>query len=154
MDDSKTSEDFGALMCDVFKIFCDGIENIVLEHSLDDDDQVAYQISTGHEPSGTSTLGLSHYCELVRRKNFSQLDTGELYDLSKINFPVCMHVGMDDNVATVADNRNLKSILQSSNVLHFYQEYPHTAHSTFFLGKSGLSQFLDDAIQCAKDFTN
>jgi len=88
----------------------------------------------------------------MRSKRFKQLKADKDYNLDNIKFPVCMHVGNDDNLATVADNRPLRDRLIRNGYLHFYHEYDKVCHSTFLLGKVGNTPFIDDIVRCANDF--
>ena len=77
----------------------------------------------GHFTSGSSVKDLSHFDQLVRNKSFAQFDyvtsknikiygnpTPPANDLSKIQNKVCLFVGKDNRLATVADNRILRDI--------------------------------------------
>ena len=90
-----------------------------------DDDPEKVLIFLGHFPSGSSIKDLSHFAQLVRNQSFSQLDYGTSkniqiygttkppdYDLSKIQYKVCLFAGKDDRLATVDDNRILRDILK------------------------------------------
>jgi len=150
--DSQSTLDMSAYLCEMFSVFCEGLEDLVLYHSEEDDDQVAYLVSEGHEPSGASVRSINHYSELIRQKKFVRLDNGEEYNLNNIKFPVALFAGKDDPLATIGDVAILKALFTTNNVLHFYQEYDHVSHSTFLLAKEGQSSFLDDIIKCVNDF--
>jgi lysosomal acid lipase/cholesteryl ester hydrolase len=150
-NDSATSQQQSALICESIHVYCEGTEDLLLAHSTEDDDQNAYIVSEGHEPSGVSVRSMHHYAQLIRTKSFESL-SGLKYDLTNIDFPVSLHVGKDDNLATTTDNQQLRDLLQNNTNLHFYREYDKVAHSTFLLGKEGQTLFLDDIVAVANQF--
>jgi len=151
-NDKPSSEKTAATICAYVHVYCEATEDILLFNSKEDDDEDGYIVSEAHEPSGASVKSVSHFAEVIRSKRFKRLDKDEDYNLDNIKYPVCMHVGRDDNLATVADNVILRDRLNKNGYLHAYNEYDKVAHSTFLLGKVGQTQFINDIIKCANDF--
>ena len=132
-------------ICRYMGILCSGFLNLLADQNPFYDDMDRFIVFVSHFPSGTSLRSIQHFADSVRRKNFSPYKSDIEYDLKNIkNIPIGLFVGKQDLLATVEDNRKLKSALDSNNVIRFYKEYDEMGHSTFFLTKS--NHYLEDLL--------
>lgn len=79
-----------------------------------------------HFPSGSSTKNFLHFQQYTRQEVFNNFDYGKkneavygqktppVYNLSKIDFPVHLHVGNYDKLADVKDSTRLFNELTNS----------------------------------------
>jgi len=150
-------------VCDTFHLVCDSLLELVADSNAEDDDPEKFPVFMGHFPSGTSTKDLTHFAQNVRNKVFAQYDYGATknmqvygqitapnYDLSKIQNKVCLFVGNDDRLATPTDSRILNQTLANAGASHFYKEYDHMGHLTFFLAKDFT--YNNDIMSCIDQF--
>ncbi len=123
------------LVCKTAGLFCNKLLQLISDENPKNDDKDRLLVFFGHFPSGSSLQSIHHYAEIVRAKKFQQLNNEE-YKLENITgVPIGLFVGNEDELATVQDNRILKTRL-SADVLKFYKEYEDMGHSTFFLSKT------------------
>ena len=152
-----------SILCYKLQIVCDGILDLVADSNPGDDDQDKFDVFISHFPSGTSIKDLMHFAQNIRNKNFSQFDYGTKqnmviygkevapeYDLSKILNKVCLFVGKDDRLATVADNRILRDKFSSIGKLVWYKEYDNMGHLTFFVPRDFT--YNNDIKNCLIEF--
>ena len=152
-----------SILCDKLHILCIGILELIADSNAMDDDPEKMLVFLGHFPSGSSVKDLSHFAQLVRNKSFAQFDYGTTkniqiygtptpppYDLSKIQNKVCLFVGKDDRLSTVADNRILRDILKKNGKLVWHGEYDNLGHLTFFIPKD--FSYNKDIMNCLSEF--
>lgn len=141
------------ILCTKIGILCQGILQIISDFSLEDDDLDRFIVFLAHFPSGSSVNTFLHFAQSVRFKSFASFRDRVPYDFSKAaKIPVALFVGTEDRLATVADNRDLKVILEKNNLLNFHREYEKTGHCSFFLSLSNI--FMDDLVQKVKEFSS
>ena len=152
-----------SLLCNKLHIICDGVLELIMDANAADDDPDKIDVFHGHFPSGTSLRDVMHFSQLVRSKKFAQFDYGTVqnmvnygqneapeYDLSKIMNKVCLFIGKNDRLATIADNRILRDKLISIEKLVFYKEYDNMGHLTFFVPKD--FSYNEDIKNCLMEF--
>lgn len=141
------------ILCTNIGILCQGILQIISDFDVKDDDLDRFIVFLAHFPSGSSVNTFLHFAQSIRYDNFASLGDMVPYDFSKAGkIPIALMVGMDDRLATVADNRNLKVILEKYNLLNFYREYENTGHLSFFISVSNI--FMDDVVQKVIEFSS
>lgn len=132
---SKALTAFENFTCGRIHILCEGILRLIADSNPFDDDQTRFIVFIDHYPSGASLQTIHHFADNIRSNRFGPLDHNlPAYALENIkDLPIHLYVGSDDLLATVADNRILKDILDKSGILKFYKEYKNTGHLSFFL---------------------
>ena len=149
LDSNKSVEKLQLVICKNVGILCTGLLSLIADANVTDDDMDRFLVFVGHFPSGTSLQSLIHYADNIRNGWFVEYLNKAPYKLEEIRgIPIGMFVGKDDMLATVADNRILKDILDK-DTLKFYKEYDNMGHATFFLSKTNshiedLIRFLDN----------
>lgn len=139
-------------LCSKIGILCQGILEIISDFDIKDDDLDRFIVFLAHFPSGSSVNTFLHFAQSMRYDTFSSFLDKVPYDFSKAkNIPIALMVGMEDRLATVADNRKLKVILEENKLLSFYREYEGTGHLSFFISISNI--FMDDVIQKVNEFS-
>jgi pimeloyl-ACP methyl ester carboxylesterase len=139
---TATLEQIQLILCKNVGIVCTGLLNMLADSNINDDDMDRFLVFVGHFPSGSSSRSLKHFASNVRNGLFAD-PTGQAYPVTSIkDIPIGLFVGNDDKLATVADNRELKDILNSNGTLKFYKEYEDMGHSTFFLSKT--NKYVED----------
>ncbi len=159
----KAVNELSVILCDKLHIICSGILELIADSNPGDVDQEKFGVFLGHFPSGTSLKDLSHFAQAVRDKTFARYDYGpsknrELYgqdtppsyNLTKIQNKVCLFVGKDDKLATVADNRGLKGTLEQIGNLVWYQEIDKMGHLTFFVPTD--FSYNENVMKCLEEF--
>jgi hypothetical protein len=159
----KSLNELTTILCEKLHLVCDGILDLIADSNPGDDDQDKFGVFLSHFPSGTSLKDLMHFSQSVRNKNFAQFDYGKsenqkkygqdtppLYDLNKIDNKICLFVGKDDRLATVADNRPFKETLEKIGKLTFYQEVDKMGHLTFFVPQD--FSYNDNIMNCIAEF--
>jgi hypothetical protein len=148
LDSTESTTKLELLICKTVKTLCNHLLELISDKNPKNDDPDRLIVFLGHFPSGSSTQSIHHFAEIVRNKKFEQINK-TLYDVESIRgVPIGLFVGTEDKLATVGDNRVLKTRL-NSDVLKFYREYENTGHSTFFLSKTNsyvpdLLTFIDN----------
>jgi pimeloyl-ACP methyl ester carboxylesterase len=146
LNNPKAVEKLQVLVCKYVGLLCSGLLNILADLNPKYDDMHRFLVFISHFPSGTSLRTLQHFAESVRKKQFSPYESDIPYDLNNIkNIPIALFVGKQDLLATVEDNRLLRSNLESNGVIKFYKEYDDMGHLTFFL--SDTNHHLDDMLE-------
>jgi len=133
-----------ARLCSYAIVFCTDMLEMISDANAKDDDFERFLVYSSHFPAGSSLQALQAFSESVRNKNFVNFVTKVPFPLENIKgLPITLLVGTDDRLATVADNRILKEILQKQNTLEFYKEY-EMGHASFFL--SLLNPHINDLL--------
>lgn len=141
------------ILCTKIGILCQGVLQIISDFNIIDDDLDRFIVFLAHFPSGSSVNTFLHFAQSIRYDNFATLLDMVPYDFTKAGkIPIALMVGMDDRLATVADNRNLKVILEENKLLNFYREYENTGHLSFFISISNI--FMNDVIQKVQEFSS
>lgn len=159
----KSINEMVSILCDKLHLVCDGVLELISDGNAEDDDQDKFQVFLSKFPSGTSVKDLTHFAQYVRSGKFAQYDYGKSenqkrygrdtppdYDISKIQNKICLFVGTDDKLATLADNRSFKSTLEKIGKLTLYQEIPKTGHLTFFIPKD--FSYFQNFLKCLAEF--
>ncbi len=146
LPNSQSVEELQKFVCSKIGAFCKGLLGIISDANPRDDEMQRFLIFLSKFPSGSSLKAVHHFADGVRNKRFAQLDKKSTpYDLSLIkDIPISLFVGKDDLLATVEDNRGLKTSLETNGVLHFYKEYENMGHLTFFISRT--NEHVTDAI--------
>jgi pimeloyl-ACP methyl ester carboxylesterase len=146
LPNTQSVETLQKYICTSIGAFCKGLLGIISDANPKDDDMQRFLIFLSKFPSGSSLKAVHHFADSVRNKRFAQLDKNSTpYDLSLIKgLPISLFVGKDDLLATVDDNRGLKTSLEANGVLHFYKEYENTGHLSFFISQT--NEHVSDAI--------
>lgn len=165
LQSKKSVSEFSTILCDKLHIICSGILELISDADREDDDKEKFGVFLGHFPSGTSLKDLTHFAQAVRDKTFAHFDYGTTknvqiygvekppsYDLSKIRNKICLFVGKNDRLATVADNRIFKELLEKIGKLVWYQELDKMGHLTFFF-PSDFS-YNANIMKCLDEFEN
>ena len=141
------------LLCTNIGFLCTGLLQNISDFDIKDDDLDRFIVFLAHFPSWSSVNTFLHFAQSIRYNNFATLKDMVPYDFTKAkNIPIALLVGMSDRLATVADNRNLKVILEKNNLLNFYREYENTGHLSFFISISNI--FMDDIIRKVLEFSS
>ncbi len=165
LQSKKSVNELSTILCNRLHIICSGILELISDADREDDDKEKLGVFLAHFPSGTSLKDLTHFAQAVRDKTFAQFDYGKSkniqtygqekppsYDLTKIRNKICLFVGKNDRLATVADNRILKDLLEKTGKLVWYQELEKMGHLTFFF-PSDFS-YNDNIMNCIGLFEN
>lgn len=140
-------------LCKTIGILCEGLLELISDFNYKDDDLDRFITFLAHFPSGSSVQTFLHFAQNIRSKSFSTFKEMVPYDFSKApKIPISLLVGKDDRLATVADNRNLKMILEQHNLLDFYKEYENTGHLSFFISMTNV--FIDDVLKKVDEYSS
>jgi len=141
------------LLCSTIKELCHGLLKFIANYDIKDDDLDRFIVFISHFPSGSSTRSFLHFAQSIRHNNFATFGDMIPYDFSKASkqIPIALFVGKDDRLATVADNRNLKVILENNNILNYYKEYDNIGHLSFFISIS--NSVTEHAIEKIQEFS-
>ena len=137
---------------------------LIADSNTEDEDPVLFESYMSHFPAGASIKALSHFASIMRQGQFLNYDYGTEENMKKYSqatpppyklenvkgVPMCLFVGRHDNLADDSDAKWLKETLEKNEPLHFYKEYPHLGHLTFFIPKE--VDFLNDIFKCFQDF--
>ncbi len=142
------------LLCSYVTFLCKDALSIISDFDPKDDDMDRFLVFLSHFPSGSSVNTFLHFAQSIRYDSFASLHDMIPYDFGKAKniIPIALFVGSHDRLATVADNRKLKVILEQNNLLNFYREYENTGHLSFFISSSNI--FMDDVIQKVTEFSS
>lgn len=151
-----------AEFCSNFGSICSSFLTLIadLDTSVDNMNRTMSYLT--HFPSGAGYRNLVHYAQLINSDKFLRFDFGAEknqqkygqptppeYPLEKINVPVGMFVGLEDELGDPEDCRWLHSKI--SKTVTFYKEYPFLGHMTFAIGLD-MSFFQVDAMNLIKQF--
>jgi len=140
-------------LCTLITSICQGLLKLIADYDIKDDDLDRFIVFIAHFPSGSSTRSFLHFAQSIRYDNFATFGDMIPYDFSKASkqIPIALFVGKDDRLASVADNRNLKVILENNKILNYYKEYDSTGHLSFFISISNT--VTKDAIEKIREFS-
>ncbi|TNV78929.1 hypothetical protein FGO68_gene5820 [Halteria grandinella] len=151
-----------AELCSTMASFCSEFLTLIadLDPSVDNLNRTMTYLT--HFPSGAGYRNLVHYAQLINSDKFLRYDFGTAinqqkygqstppeYPLEKINVPVGMFVGLEDELGDPEDCRWLHNKI--SKTVTYYKEYPFLGHMTFAIGKD-MSFFQVDAINLIKQY--
>lgn len=146
LNNPKAVDDFQVIVCRYVGIFCSGILNILADFNPKYDDMDRFIVFISHFPSGTSLRTLQHFSQSIRKNIFAPYQSDVPYKMDNIkNIPIGLFVGKQDLLATVQDNRILRTSLESNGVIRFYKEYEDMGHATFFLSET--NKHMDDVLK-------
>ena len=148
-----------AALCKAVPGICElGIRLISDDDTSLNDEQITEDY-LGRFPSGASVKSLDHYAQEIRAHYFEEYDYGTagnqehygqdsppLIDMLHVkSMPIALFVGTGDKLATVEDNKYLRSSLGKN--LQLYKEY-NMGHLSFMIGKDmgyvkDMIDFLD-----------
>lgn len=150
---------FQSAVCKLAQSFCSALLSVADANPVYDNTNELNYFSK-HYPSGDSVKCILHFKQYVKMdkenpvfqkydygviKNF--LEYGQknppIYDLGKIKVPVSLHVGLEDKLANVDDNRILRERLRKEGIDFRYYEYENCGHATFLWGKNPTGIFED-----------
>jgi pimeloyl-ACP methyl ester carboxylesterase len=150
LNNTASVDQLDVFLCTNFGIICSGLLDMLADKNIKDDDMKRFLVFVGHFPSGSSSKSMKHFANNIRSGNFADPDNVP-YNIDNIRgIPIGLFVGDDDRLATVLDNRMLKSELEKNNSLKFYKEYTKMGHSTFFLNKDNV--YIDDLVNLLDQF--
>jgi lysosomal acid lipase/cholesteryl ester hydrolase len=153
LSDPQAAYKFQAWVCTHVQILCTSILDVFSDVSSNDDDLVRFLVFISHFPSGTSLKSIHHFAQNIRNGGFADLKNDKPYPLKNISgVPISLFVGKDDRLATVADNKLLKEVLMTNNVLAFHKDYDSMGHLTFFLSKT--NEHVNDMLPLLEKFNN
>jgi pimeloyl-ACP methyl ester carboxylesterase len=151
-ENSAAADKLALFLCSNFNLVCAGFLEILVDKTVEDDDEDRSLVLLAHYPSGASLKAFMHFAESIRNKSFANMDNIP-YDLSKAKGQrISLIVGSADLLATPEDNRIFKSDLEKLNMLDFYKEYENIGHGTFLYSKS--NKFMDDILKKVKEYSN
>lgn len=150
---------FSSLLCKFMPAVCKSGIDALSDLDSAHDEASRYPFLTGHFPSGTSTLDLAHFRQMVLnpglqllkydfgiKKNyeFYKQATPPAYNLSSIEETCYLFVGSSDKLAVIEDVRELQKSLKKN----VYKEY-QLGHLSFMIAKD--MSYLRDAMNIIKD---
>lgn len=140
-----------SLICKYTPSLCHLVLDLIADKdSSQNNDEDRFKVMIAKFPSGASLDSFKHFAKIIKSKAFVQLD-GTPYNLDIIkDIPIALFVGTDDRLATLADNRILKKILENNNSLIYYKEWPDMGHSSYFISKT--NDFAKDVVSIAQSY--
>jgi hypothetical protein len=114
-------ETFQGAFCNILKYFCKNFLNLIADSDPIYNDMDRFLVWIAHYPSGSSLQSVQHFFQSIRSKSFAPFEAIEAhYELKNIkNIPIGFFVGKQDLLATVEDNRKLKTALESNDMVKF-----------------------------------
>eukprot|EP01111_Echinosteliopsis_oligospora_P015589 TRINITY_DN620_c0_g1_i1.p1 TRINITY_DN620_c0_g1~~TRINITY_DN620_c0_g1_i1.p1 ORF type:complete len:393 (+),score=102.53 TRINITY_DN620_c0_g1_i1:38-1216(+) len=148
--------------CKVDPSICDDFLGLVMGWDSADLNNTRLPVITAHEPSGTSVVNMVHWAQLIRSKNFQAYDYGTRgneqhynstsppqYDPSKVNIPVALFYGGQDDLGDVLDVEHIMPLLP--NVVYTHEQ-PEYAHMDFVWGDDAKDEIYPQVVQLIKQY--
>ncbi len=161
---SKRSQQIQNFICSSFgrkeipSSFCYKVLEKLSDPEPDVNDPVGFMNYIRTYSGGSSLKSMHHFSEIIRNKSFYNINNNyeikekndntdpSPYELDKIKHNgISLLIGKDDLLATVDDNRNLKSLLENNDLkLKFYKEYDKMGHLTFLTSRT--DEYIKDVL--------
>ena len=149
------------MLCDHIPQLCQFGVSLFTDADIDRLDPLRVLVYLGHYPAGGSTRSLAHYGQMLAAGQFQRFDFGKdgnvkaygqelppaipLQNIKKV--PVGMFIGSKDELATMEDNRWVKSQVET---VVMYKEYDF-GHMSFLVGKD-MTYFTEDVMSLLQKY--